>query len=637
MRIKRMCNEKLSFKDTKRNTTKGTTDHGIVTPKLFKRLVVFSILCFLLNYACPFQIRRTVRFWIGTSPLIIEYKFLLFQKRIHDRWKGEVKKDEDDFTPSLAWPDIRLQRFHDRAAPQITKGMIQLGGIYIKLGQILSTAGSGLLNEAYVSALQPLQSGVPARKYSEISRIIEESTGRKMEEIFESFDENPVGAASIGQAHRATLRSAALALAKPTTIQTKIEVIVKVQYPEVADSFRMDFQNLELAIRFLEPKNIDHVKALRRRHENELDFRLEAENLREVTRNMQRHGVEPDIVRIPRVRNETGLCTDRVLVMEYLDGSPLSHLIEIEHDRFAKGLGLDDAKSLKAIMRKRMRRHFEKGGGDADEDFDAAVFIGSKWLQVLGPSGARLIRFFGGIKENIENMVFSTRITISRLGNVIGMRTSEKIAPENIRNNRHRKMNVNIGRVLKTLIHVQGLQLIKDGIFNVDPHPGNVLILPDGRLGLLDYGLVGRIEEEENRLRLAQLVLALTKNDKAKVAELYTQSGYEMYWKEGDVSDPNILFRFASLHFDRVDLSPVVLEPNMQGIKRKISIFKILRSARERKIPLWIENGRRLSALLLGVSNQAMRPTSLSKEWKTIALEVIDASKKNHVSLYYSV
>jgi len=59
------------------------------------------------------------------------------------------------------------------------------------------------------------------------------------------------------------------------------EVIVKIQYPEVADFFRKDFNNIELATKLMFPENLEIVKSLRKRHKNELDFRIEADNLQE--------------------------------------------------------------------------------------------------------------------------------------------------------------------------------------------------------------------------------------------------------------------------------------------------------------------------------------------------------------------
>ena len=87
--------------------------------------------------------------------------------------------------------------------------------------------------------------------------------------LFVFFDPQPVGAASIAQAHRAKLAG------------TGDEVVVKVQYPEVAALYEADFDNLERVTAWLMPENLALVKGLRERHQQELDFRTEAKHLRE--------------------------------------------------------------------------------------------------------------------------------------------------------------------------------------------------------------------------------------------------------------------------------------------------------------------------------------------------------------------
>ena len=141
------------------------------------------------------------------------------------------------------------------------------GGIYVKLGQLISTIGAGVFEEAYIDALAPLQDGVPPRSLSEISDIIEKDVGMPMSSIFMEFEETPVGAASVAQAHRAKLLDGR-------------DVIVKVQYPEVAQHYKADFDNLEALAAWLTPENVPLVQGLRRRHEGELDFRHEVGNRR---------------------------------------------------------------------------------------------------------------------------------------------------------------------------------------------------------------------------------------------------------------------------------------------------------------------------------------------------------------------
>ena len=153
--------------------------------------------------------------------------------------------------------------------------------------------------------------------------------------------------------------------------------------------------------------------------------------------------------------------------------------------------------------------------------------------------------------------------------------------------------------------------------------------MPDGRLGLLDYGMVGRITDAE-RLQIAMTILALASNHKTKVVRLYTEAGYQAFWKpSGDrITDETILHRLASLNLDRLDLSPIMVPPttvtsSSVSTPQRMDIVQVLGSVVERHLPPWIEKSRRMGALLLGSALQAARPMSLSHEWKSMARQVV--------------
>ena len=155
------------------------------------------------------------------------------------------------------------------------------------------------------------------------------------------------------------------------------------------------------------------------------------------------------------------------------------------------------------------------------------------------------------------------------------------------------------------------------GTYNADPHPGNVLILPDGRLGLLDYGMVGRLSPKD-RETVAKTIVALSDKDKKATAKLYRDNGYKASFRDSETPDDAILHRFASFHLDRIDLSPLKLDNG-----ETLDTMELLRSTREIAVPSWVEEGRRLGGLLLGVNAQTVRPISLAKEWRPIAKETL--------------
>jgi ubiquinone biosynthesis protein len=185
-----------------------------------------------------------------------------------------------------------------------------LGPTYIKLAQIISS-GEGLFPEELVAETKRCRDQVPPETWDDVRRVVEADLGRPIEELFSSFDRTPLAAASIAQVHGATLR-------------TGEDVVVKVQRPTVATLVRQDLR----VMAWLAPKLVGRipvaalanppalVELFAETISEELDFRLEAENMLDVAASFADLG-QRDYV-IPRPHPE--LVTRRVLVMERLDG-----------------------------------------------------------------------------------------------------------------------------------------------------------------------------------------------------------------------------------------------------------------------------------------------------------------------------
>lgn len=185
-----------------------------------------------------------------------------------------------------------------------------LGPTYIKLAQIISS-GEGLFPEELVAETKKCRDQVPAETWEDIRAVVEAELGKPIHEVFDRFDTTPLAAASIAQVHRATLK-------------TGEDVVVKVQRPSVATRVKEDLR----VMAWLAPKMIGRipvaalanppalVELFAETISEELDFRLEAENMLDVAASFAELG-QRDYV-IPRPHPE--LVTPRVLVMERLDG-----------------------------------------------------------------------------------------------------------------------------------------------------------------------------------------------------------------------------------------------------------------------------------------------------------------------------
>jgi hypothetical protein len=124
--------------------------------------------------------------------------------------------------------------------------LVELGPAYIKLGQVLATR-SDLLPPAYIKELESLQDDVEPLDFAEVAQIIEEELGGRLNALFPTIDIEPLGTASLGQAHAATLRDGR-------------EVVVKVQRPNVRALLADDIEFFHELARFL----TDHTAAGKR-------------------------------------------------------------------------------------------------------------------------------------------------------------------------------------------------------------------------------------------------------------------------------------------------------------------------------------------------------------------------------------
>lgn len=197
-----------------------------------------------------------------------------------------------------------------------------LGPSFVKLGQIVSTR-TDVLSPEMCAELKKLQDAVPPIPFEDVKAQIEASLGRSIDEIYETFDERPLAAASIGQVHRATLRTEAGA----------VDVVVKVQRPGVAQTIARDLELLHMLAAIVErtiPES--HVYSPAKMVANfdrsitaELDYTLEADN----AARFQKHFEHVDHVRFPRVYREAS--SRQVLTQEFLPGKKVYDAIAEGH------------------------------------------------------------------------------------------------------------------------------------------------------------------------------------------------------------------------------------------------------------------------------------------------------------------
>jgi ubiquinone biosynthesis protein len=277
-----------------------------------------------------------------------------------------------------------------------------LGPTYIKLAQIISS-GEGLFPEELVEEFKKCRDQVPPEPFSSVRATVESELGRSLEDVFATFGRTPIAAASIAQVHAATLH-------------TGERVVVKVQRTTVSTLVHQDLEVMAWLAPFLvgrlpfaalaNPPAL--VELFAETITEELDFRLEAQNMLDVAHSFVRLGQRGYVVPRPHPT----LVTRRVLVMERLDG-----------------FMVDDVDAMRA----------------AGVDTHAVVRTG-------------MVGFMEGA--------------------------------------------------------------LIEGVFHGDLHGGNLFVLPDARVALLDFGITGRMDEAKRRAFLRLMVGAMTDDLRGQVAAL---------------------------------------------------------------------------------------------------------------------
>ncbi|MGI9621954.1 MAG: ABC1 kinase family protein [Acidimicrobiales bacterium] len=261
-----------------------------------------------------------------------------WQWRIDLRRQVARRRVPELTTPAVVPPGLRVIKvvrrlggavvgwklLDDRSTPSASRSAIakrlrhaveELGPTYIKLGQIISS-GDGIFPPELVSEFRLCRDRVPAEDFRVVEKVVTEDLGRPLEDVFAEFDREPLAAASIAQVHRAVLK------AGPDG--HRVEVVVKVQRPQVSELVIKDLKVMSWLAPYLvgripvtslaNPPAL--VEVFAQTIVEELDFRLEAQNMLDVASSLAELGQTSFVV--PRPHPE--LVTRRVLVMERLAG-----------------------------------------------------------------------------------------------------------------------------------------------------------------------------------------------------------------------------------------------------------------------------------------------------------------------------
>ncbi len=231
---------------------------------------------------------RRLRVALVAGPALLRYRWLFLCERL-----GRPVSDE-------TWT-----RLHARVADRLHDLGIDLSGFFVKLCQIVG-ARADVFPEPFIRRLSRFHDSVPPRPFGEVRAWIEEDLERPLDQVFASFEESPIAAASLAQVYRAVLRDGT-------------PVAVKVQYREVAELARVDLSSLGIVVRLARGlvRGFDAatiIQEIREMVALELDFVREADS----TERMRAALAGDSTVVVPKVHADW--TRPRLLVLEYLDG-----------------------------------------------------------------------------------------------------------------------------------------------------------------------------------------------------------------------------------------------------------------------------------------------------------------------------
>lgn len=205
------------------------------------------------------------------------------------------------------------REFEIKSATQVAQTLGQMRGVMMKLGQMAGYLDDGV-PENVKTALGALWHNVPPMSHDLTRKTIEKELGSPLEQVFSSFDPDPIAAASIGQVHRAITKSG-------------LAVAVKIQYPDAATTMAADLANTDamsriigLAFPSIDTKRV--VTEIKERMLEELDYEIEARNQQLFYNYYKGH----PFIHIPKVY--TDLSNKRLLVSELVSGSTFEEALQ---------------------------------------------------------------------------------------------------------------------------------------------------------------------------------------------------------------------------------------------------------------------------------------------------------------------
>lgn len=427
------------------------------------------------------KVQRTSEFWIRATSVYAGYKATQIRSSL--------------LRNVLGWSDERVEeevwaKQHEKAAEQMYSICVDLRGFYLKGGQFLG-ARSDFIPLQICKKLSLLQDRVPPMPKEQAQAAIEAELGTPLENVFEWIDlDEPLGSASISQVHKAKLRLSQSIKSKPRLWQRIWSWLRQKDFDQIqrAQEYRKDGAGEISEMLYYNSSDVDTCFGPHRSFDPS-----------EIAQY-----APPDGTVAVKIQYPNSLPTMTMDLQSLRIWAAFLSKTEIKFDMLS---AVDE-------LAKQIKLEF---------DFSREARIMNAVAKQFDGLGHRIL-----VPRSIPPLVTPRLLVMDFIDGIPITKMKDQVEFQNLPAATKRMA---ARQILGKVSEAYGRMILLDGLFQADGHPGNILVMKGGRIGLIDYGQSKKLPDRY-RLPFAKMILALEQKDNSKICRAMQELNIET--SEGD-------------------------------------------------------------------------------------------------------
>jgi ABC1 atypical kinase-like domain len=417
-------------------------------------------------------LQRSIQFYSFGIPKYFLYRYYMWRYPNHDN-------DKDNNDNNQVWDQL-----HTLTSQQGLQLIVQLKGFYIKCGQLCASNIGNSFPPIWQDTMSVLQDQCPSLDYTTIEHIIKEEYNiANIHDMFEYIEPIPIGAASIGQVHRALLKvpstyneendeisttttttTTTHSTTTTTTTTKTIPVVLKICYPYAERLLRGDVATMKAFAQIVQPVHVPGIIEMEKQFATEFDYRIEGQHLQQVRTNLIQAGLCGCNKNITKRRNNKyrylpnhsilctipkpylSYCTKRILVMEELKGDKLVVALRQNAAKLAKFAGYDN---VEEFIQQQSKQH-------PTTNHPTTVLSSNEYERI------QFLYHLSSIYSNMKYVLYNWTI-----GWFVRKKESFSSSSSTITTSDDNDWPLlNHAKLIDDLIYIHGHEVLVDGIFN---------------------------------------------------------------------------------------------------------------------------------------------------------------------------